>query len=169
MTKQCRCSDNAGIGSCCSHCTKDEVVDAEIKFVKTHPDAKLPTKGHSDDNCFDLYAVETVSIPAGKSAVVPVGLTVGHITPGFGFVIRPRSGLGFKHSLQCHLGEIDTSYRGDLSIKMYNFNPDVGYTFNAGDRVAQIKIEKVWNTNLSFIDEVIPSDRGIGGFGSTGR
>ena len=108
-----------------------EVVDVEIKFVKTHEDAKLPEKAHADDNCFDLFAVEDTVIPASDSSptgkvkigsnVVPVGIKVGYITPGFGFVIKPKSGLGFKAGLQPHLGEIDTGYRGDCGVKMYNF------------------------------------------------
>ena len=102
-----------------------------IKFVKTHPDAKLPTKAHDGDNCFDLYAVEGTTIRPSKadvvgnvqvaSGVVPVGITVAYITPGYGFVIKPKSGLGFKHNLQPHLGEVDNGYRGDCAVKMYNF------------------------------------------------
>lgn len=143
-------------------------VPVEIKFVKTHPDAKLPTKAYDDDNCFDLYAVEDTSIPQGGSAVVPVGLTCGYISPGYGFVIRPRSGLGFKSSLQPHLGEIDNGYRGDLGVKMYNFDK-VDHSIKKGDRVAQIKIERVWETKVSFIDEIVPANRGEKGFGSSGK
>lgn len=140
----------------------------ELKLVKTHPDAKLPSKAYVDDNCFDLYTVEDTLVPARGSAVVPVGLTCGYITPGYGFVIRPRSGLGFKYGVQPHLGEIDNGYRGDLAVKVYNFL-DKDYTAVKGDRIAQIKIEKVWVTEVSFIDEIIPADRGDKGLGSSGK
>jgi dUTP pyrophosphatase len=140
----------------------------ELKLVKTHPDAKLPSKAYIDDNCFDLYTVENTLISARSSGVVPVGLTCGYITPGYGFVIRPRSGLGFKYNIQPHLGEIDSGYRGDLAVKVYNFS-DKDYTAVKGDRIAQIKIEKVWLTEVSFIDEVIPADRGDNGLGSSGK
>jgi len=140
----------------------------EIKFVKTHSDAKLPTKAYEEDNCFDLYSVEDTVIPAGGSAVVPVGLTCGYISPGYGFVIRPRSGLGFKAGLQPHLGEIDNGYRGDLGVKMYNFT-NVDYTVKKEERTAQIKVERVWETKVSLIDEIIPAQRGEKGFGSSGR
>lgn len=139
----------------------------EIKFLKTHPEAKLPTKAYKEDNCFDLYSVENKTIPARSSAIIPVGLTCAYITPGFGFVIRPRSGLGFKAGLQPHLGEIDNGYRNDLAVKVYNFS-DVDYSVNTGDRVAQFKVEKVWNTNVSFTDDIIPADRGQSGIGSSG-
>ena len=106
-----------------------------IKFVKTHEDAKLPTKAHNGDNCFDLYAVEDTVIPRSSygpidevkigNAVVPVG-------------------------------------------KMYNFS-DKDYTFNKGDKVAQIKIEKIYDTEIEWTDEVEQAQRGDAGFGSSGK
>ena len=149
-----------------------------IKFIKTHDDAKLPTKAHDGDNCFDLYAVEDTIIPGGKygpidevnigNAVVPIGITVGYITPGFGFVLRPKSGLGFKAGLQPHLGEIDNGYRGDCAVKMYNFT-DKDYEFKKGDKVAQIKIEKIYDTAVEWTDRVEEAQRGDAGFGSSGK
>jgi dUTPase len=96
-------------------------IDCRIKFIQSHPDAKLPTKAHSCDNCWDLYAVEDVTIPGSRgisrsgvvsnvdigNAIVDVGITLADITPGFGFVFKPRSGLGFKHGVYPHQGEID--------------------------------------------------------------
>ena len=149
-----------------------------IKFVKTHEDAKLPEKAHNDDNCFDLFAVEDTVVtgsrasPTGEvsigSNVVPVGIKVGFISPGFGFVIKPKSGLGFKAGLQPHLGEIDTGYRGDCSVKMYNFSSK-DYTYTKGDKVAQIKIEKNYNVSVEWTDEIEEAVRGEGGFGSSGK
>ena len=149
-----------------------------IKFVKTHEDAQLPSKAHKSDNCFDLFAVEDTVVPASKADptggviignnVVPVGIKVGYITSGFGFVIKPKSGLGFKAGLQPHLGEIDTGYRGDCSVKMYNFS-GTDYHYKKGDKVAQIKIEKNYVTTVEWTDEVEEAQRGEGGFGSTGK
>ena len=153
----------------------DKVV---IKFVKTHSDAKLPTKAHNGDNCFDLYAVEDTVIPGSKygavdevnigNAVVPVGITVGYISEGYGFVLRPKSGLGFKAGLQPHLGEIDNGYRGDCGVKMYNFT-DKDYTYKKGDKVAQIKIEKIYDTVIEWTDNAEEAQRGDAGFGSSGK
>ena len=149
-----------------------------IRFVKTHKDAKLPTKAHDGDNCFDLYAVEDTIIPGSKygpidevnigNDIVPIGITVGYITPGFGFVLRPKSGLGFKAGLQPHLGEIDNGYRGDCAVKMYNFT-DKEYEFKKGDKVAQIKIEKIYDTTVEWANEVEEAQRGDAGFGSSGK
>jgi dUTP pyrophosphatase len=83
-------------------------------------------------------------------------------------VIKPKSGLGFKAGLQPHLGEIDTGYRGDCSVKMYNFS-NTDYQYKKGDKVAQIKIEKNYVTAVEWTDEVEEADRGEGGFGSTGK
>jgi dUTP pyrophosphatase len=148
-----------------------------IKFVKTHADAVLPTKAHDGDNCFDLYAVEDTVVPCSGSwfgdvtvgnAVVPIGITVADITKGFGFVLRPKSGLGFKAGLQPHLGEIDNGYRGDCAVKMYNFNCK-NYTFKKGDKVAQIKVEKIYDTKVGWAGMAKKSKRGDAGFGSSGK
>lgn len=142
--------------------------NVEIKFVKTHPDAVLPFKAYDVDNCFDLACVDEVTVTAKSSAVVPVGLTLAYITPGYGFALKPRSGLGFKHGIQPHLGEIDNGYRNDLAVKVFNFS-DKDYTFSKGDRVAQFKVEKVYNTSVSFTEEIVPADRGYKGLGSSGK
>jgi deoxyuridine 5'-triphosphate nucleotidohydrolase len=103
------------------------------------------------------------------TALVPVGLQVAYITPSFGFVVKDKSGLGFKHHLSHFGGEIDNGYRGDLGIKIVNFSSKP-YTFKVGDKVAQIKVEKIWPTSLSFTDKPEHGDaRGDGGFGSSGR
>jgi len=111
------------------------MADVNIKFKKTHPDAILPRKAHphpdNGDSGYDIFAVEDTVIPARGSAVVPVGLTLADITPGFWFRIEPRSGLGFKHNLQPHLGIIDNPYRGDLGVKLYNFS-DKNVTIEKG-------------------------------------
>lgn len=152
-------------------------IDAVIEFVKTHPDAKLPTKAHAEDNCWDLYAVEDVTIPpilffaprvSIGNAVVPVGLNVGSITPGFGFVIKGRSGMGFKSGIMPHSGEIDNGYRGDLGVKLYNLTA-TPYNIKKGDRIAQFKVERVYNSTVQFTEEVKDSTRKDGGFGSSGK
>ena len=140
----------------------------EIKFVKMDINATLPTKAHDDDNCWDMYAVERTVVPAHGNATVNVGLKLGYITPGFGLVFKPRSGLGFKNNLQPHLGEIDCGYRGSLNVLIYNFGKN-DHTFEIGDRVAQMKVEKVWLSTVEFIDNVVDSKRGDKGLGSSGK
>jgi deoxyuridine 5'-triphosphate nucleotidohydrolase len=140
----------------------------QIKFVKTHPDAILPQSAYDTDSGYDIYAVENKIIYPGDSAVVPVGLTVAYITPGYWFRIEARSGLGFKHSIQPHFGIVDNFYRGDLSIKLYN-NGNMQYTVQSGDRIAQLVVYKLIKPEISWADEVEQTSRGDNKLGSTGR
>ena len=151
-------------------------LNPSVKFIKTHPAAQLPTANNSDagtgDSGYDLVAVEDVSIPwhprHSGSAVVPVGLTLAYIEEGFWFRIEPRSGLGFKHSLQPHLGVIDNGYRGDLGVKLYNFGSE-SYDVKAGDRIAQFVIYPLIRPRCEWAEEIVQSDRGDKGFGSSGN
>ena len=141
-----------------------------IKIKKTHVDAQLPRANNVElgtgDTGFDLTAVETVKIPAFDSKVVPVGLTLADIDPGYWIRIEPRSGLGFKHSIQPHLGVIDNGYRGDLGVKLYNFNDDL-YTVKKGDKIAQLVVYPLIQPVFEFSDEVSNTTRGDKGFGSS--
>lgn len=143
-----------------------------VSFVKLHPHAKLPKFNIENqltgDIGADLYSVEEVCITANSSNVVDVGLRVGFIQPGYYFIISPRSGLGFKHGLQPHLGRIDNQYRGNLSVKLYNFS-NTDYTVKAGDRIAQIEFHKLIQPTFNWIDQAVESDRGENGFGSSGK
>jgi len=143
-----------------------------IKFVKTHKDARLPKFNIEDpligDIGADVYSTGYVTVPAHGSIICPVGLTVGYITPGYYFIIAPRSGLGFKHGIMPHAGRIDNQYRGDIGIKLFNLS-DEDYVVNIGDRIAQLEFHKLIQPEFSFTDEVTDSARGEKGFGSSGN
>ena len=141
--------------------------EIELKVVKTHPDAKLPHRAHDSDSGYDVYSVEEAIVPGNGSVVVPVGLTLAYITPGYWFRVEPRSGLGFKHNLQPHLGIIDNGYRGDLGIKLYNFS-DANVTLNKGSRIAQLVLYPHITATVSETDKIDDTERGEDGFGSTG-
>ena len=140
----------------------------KMEFVKTHKDAVLPNRAHESDSGYDLTSVETVTIPAKGSVVVPVGLTLGYLEPGWWFRIEPRSGLGFKKSLQPHLGIIDNGYRGDLGVKLYNFSGS-DWELLAGSKIAQLVLYPHITANVSWVEEVTEADRGDAGFGSTDK
>lgn len=146
---------------------EDIKFDAVVKFVKTHPEAQIPTKNHSCDTGFDVYSVEAVTIKAGEAAVVNVGLEFADITPGFWVKVEGRSGLGFKHGITPHQGIIDQSYRGNAGIKLYN-NGKADYTINVGDRIAQFVIYKNYNVVMCE-GEKTETVRGDKGFGSSGQ
>jgi len=137
-----------------------------MEFVKTHDAAVLPYRAHASDSGYDLTSVEEVIVPGRGSVVVPVGITLGYLEPGWWFRVEPRSGLGFKHNLQPHLGIIDNGYRGDLGVKLYNFS-DTNVTLNKGTKVAQLVLYPHITANVSWAEEVTEADRGDAGFGST--
>jgi dUTP pyrophosphatase len=139
-----------------------------VKFKKTHPDAQLPSRQRTGDTGWDLSSVEDVLIPAGSSAVVPTGLTVAEIPKYIWFLILPRSGMGFKHGIQPHLGVIDNPYRGDLGVKLYNFSKE-DYKIAKGDRIAQIAYFPLMVALPQWSENVESTDRGSAGFGSSGK
>ena len=146
------------------------LLNPRVTFVKTHPDAQLPgasTVGTigTGDTGYDLTAVEDVQI--SRCGLVPVGITLAYIEKGFWFRIEPRSGLGFKHDIQPHLGIIDNGYRGDLGVKLYNFGHEP-YFVKKGDRIAQFVVYPLIQPQCSWADEITESDRGGKGFGSSG-
>lgn len=145
-----------------------------IRFVKTHPDAVLPKRNHDDpgtgDSGYDVSAVEDTVIPARGSAVVPVGLTLGYLEPGFWIRIESRSGLAFKHNIVAFNGIIDCQYRSDLGVKLLNHS-DIDYQVNKGDRIAQLVLYQLIASVMTpdFIEEVVQTTRGEKGFGSSGK
>ena len=98
--------------------------------------------------------------------MVPVGLKLGFVTPGFWFRIEPRSGLGFKSSIQPHLGVIDNGYRGDLGVKLYNFSDKV-FSVKHGERIAQMVFYELLQPNIEWTEEADETARGEKGFGSS--
>ena len=146
-------------------------MNVSIEVKKTHPDAVLPVANNKDsgtgDTGYDLTAVNDQHIQPGRSAVVSVGLTLAYITPGYWFKIEPRSGLGFKSSIQPHLGVIDNGYRGDLGVKLYNFHEKTSVSIKKGDKIAQLVVYTLIQPVFSFADEVTETARGDKGFGSS--
>ena len=141
----------------------------DIKFKKLHDDAKLPTKAHLDDTGWDVYCTETISIEPGESKVVPIGLQLAHITPGFWILVMCRSGLGFKHNLTVHNGVIDSGYRGSLDILVRNLDKTRTFFCNKGDRVAQLVVFQNYISGVDWSTETSETSRGDKGFGSSGN
>lgn len=138
-----------------------------IKFEKTHPDAILPKKNFESDSGWDLSAVEDVVIPGLGQIVVPVGLKLAFLEPGYWIQVCSRSGLSFKSGVLAHPGVIDQNYRGDLGVLLYNHR-QTAYEVKKGDRIAQLVVH--FNLQLQ-VDwgKVEATDRGEKGFGSSGK
>jgi dUTP pyrophosphatase len=144
----------------------------DIKFVKTHPLAVLPKYNHDDpytgDSGLDVTAVEETYVPAKGYAVVPVGIKLAYVTPGYWFRVEGRSGVGFKKHIFPHFGIIDNPYRGDMSIKLYNMGVE-DQVFKPGDKVAQLILYPLIQANVQWTDEVSETARGEKGFGSSDK
>lgn len=130
--------------------------------------AVLPTRGHPDDAGLDLRAKEgfTEVISPHSSACFDTGVHM-EIPKGYVGFIKSRSGLNVKHSIQTE-GVIDSGYTGSIVVKLYN-NGDETVQIKGGDRIAQIVILPILYTHLEVVSELDGTERGNGGFGSTGR
>ncbi len=142
----------------------------ELTFRRLDPDAVLPERAHPGDAGFDLRSIEDVEVGPGERAMVRTGLAVAIPARHAGLVL-PRSGLASKHGLTLANapGLIDAGYRGELICAMVNLDPQESVKIASGDRIAQLVVVAVPDLRPAWVDELPPSGRGDGGFGSTGR
>lgn len=129
----------------------------------------IPAKAHSDDAAYDLRSRTDITLPVGKSTLVPTGVYM-ELPVNYEAQIRPRSGLALKHNLTLtnSPGTIDAGYRGEVGVIMFNHGPEE-FAVKRGDRIAQMVIAELPQTELILSDELNATDRGTGGFGSTGK
>ncbi len=143
----------------------------EVPVVRLDPELPLPTYARPGDAGADLLAREGVTLgPGGGRALVPTGIAVS-LPKGTAGFIQPRSGLALRHGVTClnSPGLIDCGYRDELKVLLVNLDPDAAFTVARGDRIAQLVIQRVEQADLVEVDELPVSERGTGGFGSTGR
>ena len=133
--------------------------------------AIMPTRAHTWDAGLDLYAPEDGSVwtisPCGGSAGIDTGVHV-QIPKGYYGEIRSRSGLLFKNSFTTD-GTIDSDYTGSIRVKLINHHHCLRYDVRPGDKIAQLVIVPCLLPELELVDKLEETDRGDGGFGSTGR
>lgn len=139
-----------------------------LAFKRIHPDAVLPAYAHKSDAGMDVRSVADIVIAPGKRALVPTGLVM-LLPPGYEAQVRPRSGLALKHGVTVlnTPGTIDSGYRGEVGVILANFG-DSDFAVRKGDKIAQIVIAPVTQPDIVESDTVDSTDRGVGGFGSTG-
>lgn len=142
-----------------------------IRVKKLHPQAILPTYGSAEAAGADLYAfLETdVTISPGQTVLIPTGLAM-ELPKGYAGLIYARSGLGVKRGLAPanKVGVIDSDYRGEFMVALHNHGA-VPQTIRHGDRIAQLLITPVITPGFTEVSTLSDTDRGIGGFGSTGK
>src|SRR6185503_7743466 len=131
----------------------------------------VPRYQTADAAGMDLHAAldQPLQVPPGGSVSIPTGLALA-IPRGFEGQVRPRSGLARKHgvTLTNSPGTIDSDYRGECMILLINHGREP-FTIAHGDRIAQLVIAPVFQAELEVVDELSATERGAGGFGSTGR
>ena len=140
-----------------------------LRFKRIHPDAVLPAYAHPSDAGMDVRSVADIVIPPGGRALVPTGL-VAIIPPMYEIQVRPRSGLALKHGVTVlnTPGTIDSGYRGEIGVILANFG-DKEFSVSKGDKVAQLVFAPVVQPEVLETDTIDETDRGGGGFGSTGK
>ena len=139
-----------------------------VRFKRVHPDASLPAYAHPGDAGMDVRSVEDVELAPGSRALVHTGLVM--ILPaGWEAQVRPRSGLALKHGVTVlnTPGTIDAGYRGEIGVILANFG-DSDFSVAKGDKVAQLVFAPVVQPEVVETDTIDETDRGAGGFGSTG-
>jgi dUTP pyrophosphatase len=142
----------------------------ELQVRRLDPDAPLPEVAHPGDAGLDLAANADLRLDPGERALVPTGIAVA-VPEGYAGLVLPRSGLATRHgiTLANAPGLIDSGYRGEVMLAVVNLDPRKSHTIKKGDRIAQLVVTPVEAVEVVQKDTLPASDRGEGGFGSTGR
>ena len=164
-----------------------------VKIKRLHPDAVITQYAKPGDAGFDLVAVEDIIVKPGETVKVPTGLAF-ELPEGYELQIRPRSGITLKTKLRVQLGTVDAGYRGEIGVIVDNIAedpfenvvpylshidgndyrtdgeiyPNETYIIRKGDKIAQGVIAPIQHAEFIEVDELSDSERGAGGFGSTG-
>jgi dUTP pyrophosphatase len=141
----------------------------ELPFKRLDPAAELPAQAHVGDAGLDLRSTIDVEVLPGERAMVPTGLCVAIPEDHAGLVL-PRSGLASRHGLTLANapGLIDSGYRGEVTCAVVNLDRDQAVKIRKGERIAQLVVVALPPILPSWVEELPPSTRGEGGFGSTG-
>ncbi len=142
----------------------------KLPIKRLDPDLPLPKYAKPGDAGCDLLAAENVTLqPGGGRALVPTGIALA-IPEGYAGFVQPRSGIAVKNGVTClnTPGLIDSGYRGELKVLLVNTDPDSPFEVVRGERIAQLVIQKIEVVEFEERDDLPSTERGEGGFGSTG-
>ena len=143
--------------------------ELNIRVRLLHPDACAPQRAHLGDAGADLVSVDDVVLTPGQRAVVGTGIAV-EIPVGWVGLVHPRSGLAARHGVTVlnTPGTIDAGYRGEIKVCLINLDPEAPIAISRGDRIAQLLVQKVELPEVLEVSELDDTDRGGGGYGSSG-
>lgn len=131
-----------------------------------HDGVHLPTRGSSGAVGYDLYSDEDIVVVHGERTLVGTGIALGLPTGVYGRV-APRSGLAVKHGIHVGAGVIDPDYTGEVKVLLFNHGSD-DFEIKKGDRIAQLVLERCETPHVQEVEVIVDTERGEGGFGSTG-
>ncbi len=144
----------------------------ELKIKKIRENAKIPTRATVGSAGMDLYACidDPITLNYGDTAIIPTGIAIGLDNPNLAAFVYARSGLAIKHGIGLlnSVGVIDSDYRGEICVGVINQKRDA-YTIEPNERIAQMVIAPVELPEIVEVDTLDDTDRGAGGFGSTGK
>jgi dUTP pyrophosphatase len=136
----------------------------EVLRLSTY--ANIPTRGSDGAAGYDLYSAEALTVYPGKRALISTGIAV-KLPPGVYGRVAPRSGLAVKNGIQVGAGVVDADYRGEVKVLLFNHG-DVEFNVHVRDRIAQLICEKYEAPEVTIVTSLDETNRGEGGFGSTG-
>ena len=139
-----------------------------VKVLRTDPEAQLPAYAHPGDAGMDVRSIENVTLAPGARALVRTGLVL-ELPPDAEAQVRPRSGLALKHGVTVlnTPGTIDAGYRGEVGVILVNLGAEP-FVVEKGMKIAQLVVAPVAQAEVVEVSAVDATDRGAGGFGSTG-
>lgn len=145
-------------------------MSVKVLITRLDPSVPLPAYAKPGDAGADLVSRIDVTIKPGERVLVPTGISLA-LPKGYVALVHPRSGLAVKHgiSLVNTPGTVDAAYRGEVACILINHDLVDEVSFKKGDRIAQLVIQKVEEADFIEVEELPGSDRGAGGFGSTGK
>ncbi|MFC1638347.1 dUTP diphosphatase [Patescibacteria group bacterium] len=138
----------------------------KLKIKKLNSEAKVPQCAIGGDAAMDLYSIDDIVLKPGDLLPCKTGIAVA-IPEGYAGLIWDKSGIALNGGIKTMGGVIDSNYRGEIAVIMVNLSKK-DYTINKGDKVAQILIQKVECPMIEEVEELDDTERGEGGFGSTG-
>ena len=145
----------------------EPTVRIELKMLD--PQLPVPGYAHPSDAGADLHARTSLVLQPGERALVPTGIALA-IPHGYVGLVHPRSGLAAKHGITVlnAPGTVDAGYRGEIMVTLLNTDASTAFEVNRGDRIAQLVIQKVEQAAFVQVEQLDDTERGTGGFGSTG-
>ncbi|NXS87482.1 DUT protein, partial [Erpornis zantholeuca] len=138
-----------------------------LRFTKLSDNAFAPSRGSARAAGYDLYSAYDCVIPPMEKAVVKTDIQIALPSGCYGRV-APRSGLAAKHFIDVGAGVIDEDYRGNVGVVLFNFGKET-FEVKKGDRIAQLICERIYYPELEEVEALDDTERGEGGFGSTGK